>query len=78
MIIDPTETNDDDQNLPSGPSHLFLLRLWVQAEHEAGDQTDWLGRLQDPLTGETCAFRGWAGLRETILRMAAYRQFLGG
>ncbi len=78
MIMNPIEINDDHQNLPSGPSHLFLLRLWMQGQHEAEDLTNWLGRLQDPITGEALEFQGWTELRGAILCMMTHRDFLGG
>ncbi len=78
MNNNPAETDDDDQYQPSGPSYLFLLRLGVQAQDEAEGQTNWYGRFQDPITGATREFSGWAGLREAILHMMAYRQSLGG
>ncbi len=71
MIITPTEPNDENQNLPPGPSHLFLLRLWMPAQVKAEDQANWRGRLQDPVTGQALDFSGWTGLREAILDMMA-------
>ncbi len=49
------------------PSHLFSLRLW-QEELDAG-QTEWRGRLQHVLSGDTHHFREWNALIELLLAM---------
>ncbi len=72
------EINRADNVLPSGPSHLFLLRVWLSEWDDGQGQASWRGRLQDPVTGQTREFRGWRGLQRAVLHMIAGQQSQGG
>jgi hypothetical protein len=45
---------------PSPPSHLFTVRLWLEELADGG--SEWRGRVQHVLSGETRYFREWAAL----------------
>ncbi len=60
--------SQDRSHEDSGPSQLFLLRVWLGVE---ASEDDWHGRVQHPVTGETHHFRTCAELRHIILGMMA-------
>ena len=48
-------------------SNLFTLRIWQEKlDH---DHTEWRGRIQHVLSGDTRHFRDWPALREHLLEM---------
>jgi hypothetical protein len=53
-----------DDNLSSTASHLFTLRVWLEALGD--DQSEWRGQVTYVLTGETHYFRQWAQLQDTL------------
>ncbi len=56
--------SDADRPTDSPPSHLFTVRLWSQ---DLGDgRTEWRGKVQHVLSGETHYFRAWAELVERL------------
>lgn len=56
----------DDEPRPAS-SHLFTLRLW---RAEAGDgQTEWRGKLQHVLSGESRYFQNWPALVASLHAM---------
>ncbi len=67
MNSDITET-PDRSHTDCGPSQLFLLRVWLDAEP---DEDEWHGRVQDPVTGEAHRFRTCAELKRLIRGMMA-------
>ncbi len=77
MLINSLNMDPNDSNLPPGTSHLFLLRVWWLEKADPKDQSSWLGRLQDPVSGQTREFRGWHGLRRAIFEMMAIDFFSG-
>jgi hypothetical protein len=49
-----------DRTSPSLTTHLFTVRIWRE---ELGDgHSEWRGKVQHPLSGETRYFREWAEL----------------
>ncbi len=67
MNSDITDT-PDRSHAYRGPSQLFLLRVWLDAE---SGENDWYGRVQHPATGEAHPFRTCAELRRLIRDMMA-------
>jgi len=49
-----------DETQPPPQSHLFTLRVW-QADSGEG-QTEWRGKLQHVVSGQTRYFRDWPTL----------------
>jgi hypothetical protein len=56
-----------DSSRQSGPSHLFLLRLWTQNASEQGGE--WWARVQEVFTGEACTFRVSPAMTEMLLAL---------
>ena len=53
-------------------SDLFLVRLWT--EEKSGGETEWHGRVQRTVNGETGYFRDWPQLVELLLAMVQAEQ----
>ncbi len=65
------QTGDCDLSRESsGPSQLFLLRIW-QREDQAADPESWHGKIQHPSSGEVRIFTSCGELRQAILDMMA-------
>jgi hypothetical protein len=52
----------------SGRSHLFLVRVWI--EEAPTEQTEWCGKVQQVVSGETHSFRKWSMLVDLLQTMA--------
>jgi hypothetical protein len=48
-------------------SHLFLVRLWQEADGDG--QREWCGRVQHIVTGRSMSFRAWPALVENMLAL---------
>jgi hypothetical protein len=53
-----------DDNPSSTASHLFTLRIWLEALGD--DQSEWRGQVTYVLTGETQYFCQWTQLQDTL------------
>jgi hypothetical protein len=60
---------ETEQELQHPHSHLFTLRIWEEALGEGN--TEWRGRLQEIVTGDTVFFRDWPGLVTTLKRLTS-------
>ena len=67
MNADLVDTSDRSHEY-SGPSQLFLLRVWLD---DAASENDWHGRIQHSVTGEAHYFQTCAELRRIIRDMMA-------
>jgi hypothetical protein len=48
-------------------SHLFTVRLWLE---DLGDgRSEWRGKVEHVLSGQTCYFRDWATLVSAFQEM---------
>lgn len=66
---------------PHRPTDLFLVRLWRDEAKDTGDNgregdsssdgntTEWQGKVQRVVDGESHQFRGWQGLVDLMLSM---------
>ncbi len=65
MNSNPT-ARPDRSHVERGPSQLFLLRVWLDAEP---GENDWPSWVQHPVTGEAHHFRTCAELKRIIRDM---------
>ncbi|MCX6032872.1 MAG: hypothetical protein NT169_26750 [Chloroflexi bacterium] len=57
-----------DMDAPSPRSHLFTVRLWLEEFADGG--SEWRGKVQHVLSGETRYFRNWHALRVFLQEMS--------
>ena len=50
---------------PTGTSHLFMLRVWV--EDREPEPIEWRGRVQHVYSNQSFTFRDWPSLIEYVL-----------
>ena len=49
------------------PAHLFTVRVWLETLED--DETEWRGKVQHVLSGESHYFRKWSALTTHLLSM---------
>lgn len=57
-------------NPPHQPSHLFLVRLWLDPGEGEGSDSLGHGKVQHVLTGESGAFTDWSSLIDRLASLA--------
>ncbi len=62
---------------PHCPSHLFLLRVWIERDHDRHTTQGLAGKVQDPVTGQVRYYRRATELVRILLQGISEKEASG-